>query len=210
MKIVTFSLNETKNFTSKNNKFKFTLEGKIDKQLNSTSFKAEIPILQIKKKKVSCDFIIKNDQKAELKCDLDFTEYKQEYSEYNFKVTTIENNDNSIFLARINEISLINGLNEEEEKNNKVLIIVLSVVITATVGIGVGVFIYIYLKRKKLKNIEANNDTVNHNLNNNINNNNSKNKLNANDVSAINEVKEIKNIDINQNDKLILNENKVN
>ena len=61
-----------------------------------------------------------------------------------------------------------------------------------------------------MKNIEANNDTVNHNLNNTINNNNSKNKLNANDVSAINEVKEIKNIDINQNDKLILNENKVN
>ena len=61
-----------------------------------------------------------------------------------------------------------------------------------------------------MKNIEANNDTVIHNLNNTINNNNSKNKLNANDVSAINEVKEIKNIDINQNDKLILNENKIN
>jgi hypothetical protein len=52
LKIVTFNFNETNNFTSKNNKFKFTLEGKIDKQLEPTSFKAEIPILQIKKKKV--------------------------------------------------------------------------------------------------------------------------------------------------------------
>ena len=183
MKIVTFSLNGSKNFTSNNYKFDFTLEGKIDKQLEPTSFNAEIPILQIKKKNASCQFIIKEEQKAEINCDLDFNEYKNISNEFNFKVTTIENNNNSIYLARIDEISLfyVENIENEEEKNNKILVIVLSVVGSVVVAGGVGVFLYLCLKKKKLKVNENNNITTRQN----IDNSNNKMKVD-NEVGELN------------------------
>ena len=204
MKIVTFSLNGSKNFTSKNYKFNFTLEGKIDKQLEPTSFNAEIPILQIKKKNASCQFIIKEEQKAEINCDLDFNEYKNVYNEFNFKVTTIENNNNSIYLAGIDEISLFNERIEEnietemeviknKKKDNKVLVIVLSVVGSVVVAGGVGVFLYIYLKKKKLKVNENNNITNRQNIDNPINDN-SNNKINVD-----NDKKEVGVLTLNEN-----------
>ena len=151
---------------------------------------------KLKKKNASCQFVIKEEQKAEINCDLDFNEYKNEYDEFNFKVTTIENNDNSIFLAGIDEISLFNeGVEEEIEsekkKKNKVLVIVLSVVGSVLVASGVGVFLYLYLKKKKLK-VNENNNITNRENNYSLN---TKNKLNDD-----NDKKEI--------DVLTLSENK--
>ena len=149
--------------------------------------------------------MIKEEQKAEINCDLDFNEYKNKYDEFNFKVTTIENNNNSIFLAGIDEISLLNenleiienkkyemGEIENEKKNNDLVIIVSFVCSVAVIGV-VGAFLCFYLKKKKLKVNENNNITNRDNTDNSLNNN-SKNRLNV-DIDK----KEKKDIILNEN-----------
>lgn len=155
-----FNLDEVKNITSNNYHFDFTLDGKLNKDLNEQSFDVKIPLNKIEDKTVQCKFNIKTNKTASLKCDFNLEEYKNTYQNFSLKVTEVSDTSNTpIYLSRINEVNLIheeNGKEEEEDDddgNKKVIIIVVVVVVSVAVvsgGSGLGFFLY---RRKKNKNL---------------------------------------------------------
>ena len=150
--LVTFIPNEVNNITSKDYHFNLELNGKLNKDLKEQSLDVQIPISQIKDKFVGCKFNIRNDRKAELKCDLDFKKYKDKYDLFSLKLTEIvDSSDTPIYLSRINEAKLIH---EEKKESHTVLIVVLVVVGVVVIAGGVvgGIFLYKRYKRKKNEN----------------------------------------------------------
>jgi hypothetical protein len=156
LKTSTFSLDEIKNITSNDYKFNFTLNGKLNRQLNPVTIDAKLPFGEIEDKKADCLFIIKENKKADLSCEINTEEYK-EYKTLSFKVSEIGDENNPIYLAKINEIYLINEEEAEEEseekdeKDYKALIIGL---VCGGVGLGIVVTVIIILVKryKKKKN----------------------------------------------------------
>ena len=157
--LVVFSPDEVNNITSKDYHFNLALNGKLNKDLQEQSLNVQIPLNQIKDKKVGCTFNIKSDRNAELKCDLDFEEYEDNYNIFSLKVTEItDSSDTSIYLSRINEAKLIH---EEKDKDHTVLIVVIVVVCVVVIAGGTvaGIFLYKRYKNKKIENNELDNNT---------------------------------------------------
>ena len=157
--LVVFSPDEVNNITSKDYHFNLALNGKLNKDLQEQSLNVQIPLNQIKDKKVGCTFNIKSDRNAELKCDLDFEEYEDNYNIFSLKVTEItDSSDTSIYLSRINEAKLIH---EEKDKDHTVLIVVIVVVCVVVIAGGTvaGIFLYKRYKKKKIENNELDNNT---------------------------------------------------
>ena len=177
VKLTTFVLDTVPTFTSKDYHFVFTLNGNLTRNLSKMSFDAKLSVSQIKNKSVICKFNVKEEKQADLNCDVDFEEYKNEYSEFSFKVTTIDHNDESIFLTRINEVRLVH----EEKKNYTAIIIIVVVIVVAAAGIISGVIIY--KKKKKIIPNEENNQNNNNDINNQNNNNDINNQNNNNNES---------------------------
>lgn len=145
IKLTTFSLNEAKTITSPDYHFDFTLEGKLNRKLEAATINAQIPLSNIKDKKVECKFNIKENKEADLSCDINLEEYK-EYNQFSFKVTEIGSNENPIYLSRINEITLITV--NEKKKDYKIIIIICVIVGVIIISIVVGIIIF---KMKKAK-----------------------------------------------------------
>ena len=139
------------------------------------SFDAKLSVSQIKNKSVICKFNVKEEKRADLNCDVDFEEYKNEHKEFSFKVTTIDHDDQSIFLTRINEVRLVH---EEKKNYTAIIIIVVVIVVVAAGGISAGV--YLYKKKKKIPNEENNQNNNNQNVNNGNNQNNLESNSNTN------------------------------
>ena len=139
---------DVKNITSDNYQFNFKLNGTLNKELKEDTLTVQIPINQIKDKNVNCSFNIRVNKTADLECNLNFDQHRNEnYTYFSFKVIEVkDNSDTPIYLSKINEFKLIHGENktveqttsssaeEKEEKNNKVVIIVIASVLG---GIGV-------------------------------------------------------------------------
>ena len=147
IKLATFTLDEIKSITSPDYHFDFTLKGKLNRNLEVGTINAQIPLSQIKDKNVECKFNIKENNEAELSCDINLEEYK-DYNKFSFKVTEIGSNENPIYLSRINEITLISE-NENKMKKNYTIIIIVCVILGAIIiSIVVGIIIF---KMKKVK-----------------------------------------------------------
>jgi hypothetical protein len=109
---IIFELDEIKNQTSKNYSFDFTLPGVINKKIKPITIEGEIKLAEIKNKTANCQLNIKENCKADLRCQLNIEKYK-EYKTLSFKVSEIGNENNKIYLSKINEILLINEENEK-------------------------------------------------------------------------------------------------
>ena len=175
VKLTTFVLDEVPTFTSKDYHFDFSLSGNLTRDLPKMSFDAKLSVSQIKNKSVICKFNVKEEKRADLNCDVDFEEYKNEHKEFSFKVTTIDHDDQSIFLTRINEVRLVH---EEKKNYTAIIIIVVVIVVVAAGGISAGV--YLYKKKKKIPNEENNQNNNNQNVNNGNNQNNLESNSNTN------------------------------
>ena len=163
--LVIFNFNETKNITSKDYNFDFTLNGKLNKKLKEDSIDVEIPINQILNYNVTCKFNIKANQNANLKCNFNLEKYKNDFKEFSLKVTEVsDSSENPIFLSRINEIKLIHEDNDEDDDDDNnaavIIICVVASIVVAGVGIGVGVYFYKIHKIKKLKKNNLNYSSV--------------------------------------------------
>ena len=111
--LAVFLPDNVSNITSKDYHFDLNLNGKLNKNFSQQSLDVQIPLNPIKDKKVECNFNILEDQNAVLKCDIELEEYKDNFSEFYFKVTEIkDSNEKSIYLSRINEVRFIH---EEQE-----------------------------------------------------------------------------------------------
>ena len=141
LKTTTFIIDEIKNQTSKNYNFDFTLDGKLSKDLSSGKIDIKLPLAQIEKS-ADCTFNIKGNKNAGLSCKLNVENFK-EYDILCFKVTDIEDGDNTIYLSKINEVYLIN---EHKDKKNYTGLIV--GIVCGVVGIAIIIFLIIFFVKK--------------------------------------------------------------
>jgi len=150
IKLTTFSLDEVKSITSPDYHFEFTLKGKLNRNLEAGTIDAQIPLSQIKDKKIECKFNIKENEEADLSCDINLEEYK-DYNQFSFKVTEIGTNENPIYLSRINEITLISG--NKMKKNYIIIIIICAIIGAIIISIIIGIII-IKIKKEKTNIID--------------------------------------------------------
>ena len=167
---VIFNFNGTNSIKSKDYNFDFTLNGKLNKELKEDSFDVEIPLNQILNKNVSCTFNIKANQNADLKCNFNLEQYKNNFKQFSLKVTEVcDSSNNPIFLSRINELKLIHEDNDEDNDINVAVIVgsVVASVVVAGAGIGIGVYLYKAHKLKKLAKNSLNDKSIKINSRNN-------------------------------------------
>ena len=173
IKLTTFSLDEIKSITSPDYHFDFTLKGKLNRELEVGTIDAQIPLSQIRDKKVECKFNIKENKEADLSCDINLEEYK-DYNKFSFKVTEIGSNENPIYLSRINEITLISENENKMKKNYTIIIIVCAIVGAIIISIIIGIIIF---KMKKINSNVIKDEKINQKYLKNIHYVDSKSKL---------------------------------
>ena len=127
-KYVTFEINEIQNIKSKNYIFDFKIEGKINKEISRKAINTELELNEIEENAI-CTFNIEENKKANLYCNMDVNKYKEQ-NLFTFKTYEINTDDNDFYLAKIDEILLINdeepkedAKEEEEEKKKKIIIL---------------------------------------------------------------------------------------
>ena len=155
--LVIFTIDEAKDIVSEDYHFDVTINGKLNKDLSPESINVQIPLSKIKGKTVGCTFNIKENKAADLKCDLNFEEYKNSYNRFALKVTEItDSSNNNIYLSRLNEVNFIH--NEKDDKKIVIIIIIVIVCVIVVVGgIILGIYLYKRYKKKKMQNLNINN-----------------------------------------------------
>ena len=149
-----FSPNEIKNIISEDYHFDIKLYGKLNKELSESSLDIKLNISQINDKSFDCVFNIKKDKNADIKCDLNLENYKDISQQFSFKVTEVKSEDNNpIYLSRINEVKLIHE-EKEEKKYVVVIVVVVVAVVIAAGGTGLGIFLFKRHKRAKLSHMD--------------------------------------------------------
>ena len=153
LKYVTFELNEIQNITAKNYIFDFKIDGKINKEVPKKSIDTELEINEIEDK-ATCTFNIEEDKiTANLECKIDIKKYKEQEI-FTFKTAEIKTDENDFYLAKIDEVLLINDGEEEKKKDYTVIIIVCVIVGVLIIG-GIALLI-IFLVRKSKKPVVEN------------------------------------------------------
>ena len=184
LRYATFEINEIKNITSKNYLFDFKIEGKINKEISTKTIDSELELNEIEER-AKCIFIIEEDKKANLKCNINIKNHKDKKI-FTFKTLEINTDENDIYLARIDEILLINK--REEKKGIPILVIIL-IVAGGLIVISAIITLIICLVRKKAKNnpntIEKSHFNIN-GQNNEVKMNQSKEILNKNEKKLFN------------------------
>ena len=142
-----FTLDEIKNQTSNNYKFNFILNGKLDRELEPQTIEAKLELAEINNKKADCKMEIKENKTADLNCFLSIDDYKN-YNYFTFKVGEIGEEENPIFLNKINEIYLINE-SKEKDKNKALLIGIIVGCIGGTIIILTIIFLIVRRSKKR-------------------------------------------------------------
>ena len=173
MKYATFEMNNIQNQTAKDNIFDFKLEGKLNKEIEKGTFNKELDLNEIEDK-INCSFVVEDNKNASLNCKIDINNHKDK-SIFSFKTSEIETDKNNIYLAKLNEVYLLN-INEQEKKEDKTNIgLIVGCTIAGVVLVGGGIALVVFLLKRKNNSIP---DTANNNprmkamVGNNINNGN--------------------------------------
>ena len=155
LKYVVFEMNQIENPRANNYIFDFKIEGKINKEIAPGSIKADLELNEIEEK-AACNFVVEEDKyTSNLNCKMDISKYK-EMTLFTFKTSEINTDDNDIFLAKLDEVSLINEKDEEEKKNYTAIIIVSVIAGVLVIGGTTALIIY-FIKCKKKTNTNLNN-----------------------------------------------------
>ena len=138
-KIVVFKMKEIiTSINAQNFKFKFTIDGKLDKEITTSenTLTREFELAEIDSK-ASCTFNIGQSRVASLSCDLNVENHKN-INTFSFKTFEIITDNNEIYLSRFTDISLINSKeNNKEDDDNKKVIIAVSVVCSVVAAAGI-------------------------------------------------------------------------
>ena len=152
MKYATFEMDEIKNQLAKNYIFDFKIEGKLNKEIAKGNINTELELNEIEDK-LNCNFAIEDNQKANLNCRLDISDYKNQKI-FSFKTSEINDENNNIYIAKLDEVLLINDVKEETDKKNYLWLII-GCVIGGAILFGIGIGLTIYLIKRKKKNTEV-------------------------------------------------------
>ena len=150
--IITFEINDLQNQTLMNYSLDFKINGTINKKINPIEIKTKLEFNEIEEK-VDCNFIIEENQTANLNCTIRLDKYKEKKS-FSFTTSEILEDNIDIYLSKINEILFINKY-EEEKKDKKKEINYLIIIIICIVSLIIYIISYIiiyYLVKKKSKN----------------------------------------------------------
>ena len=165
--ITVFEMDEVANQISEDYKFDFTISGQINRELEPDTIKANFKLIGIVNKTADCEFNIKENQTADIKCYVDLKNYKDK-EPFRFKTIEFKYKESSIFLNRFNEIKLVH----QEKKPNiwKIILIVAACILFLIIIIIAIILIRIFLKKRKI--IKTNIPNLN-----NLDYNNPKNKI---------------------------------
>jgi hypothetical protein len=152
MKYATFEMDEIKNQLAKNYIFDFKIEGKLNKEIAKGNINTELELNEIEDK-LNCNFAIEDNQKANLNCKLDISDYKNQKI-FSFKTSEINDENNNIYIAKLDEVLLINDIKEQTDKKNYLWLII-GCVIGGAILFGCGIGLTIYLIKRKKKNTEV-------------------------------------------------------
>ena len=158
-KIIIFQMNEEiDNITANDFKFNFTIEGKFNKHISNIplTIQKEFYLSEVDTK-ANCLFLISENLNANLSCEIDMKKHKniKTFSFITSEINTDEGDE--IYLAKLNNIKLINSLEKEKDKKNKTTIIIIIVIcgIVVIVGLSIGIF---FMVKKVKSNEEKKND----------------------------------------------------
>ena len=152
MKYVTFEMNEIKNQIAINYIFDFKIEGKLNKEMSKININADLDLNEIEEK-INCNFTVEDNKKANLNCKLDINDYKDQKI-FSFKTSEINDENNNIYIAKLDEVLLLNDIKEDKDKKNNLWLIIGCVIGgVILIGCAIGLTIY-FIKRKKKNNIE--------------------------------------------------------
>ena len=152
IKYITFEMNEIKNQTTNNLTFDFIIEGKLNREITKGSIIGKLDLNEIQEK-VDFIFSFNDNKKANLTCKLDINKHKN-INVFSFKTSEIKNENNKIYVSKLDEVLLINGYKEDlvepEKKNNVGAIIGCTIAGIILIG-GIIAFIIYMIKTKKNK-----------------------------------------------------------
>ncbi len=150
-KIIVFKMDkEIYNITANDFKFNFQIDGKLSKDITPVTLERELELAEVDTK-AKCKFIIGSNKIANLICDLDVNNHK-DISTFSFKTSEIQTDDknNDIYLAKFNDIELINSQEKEKEDTKLKPWIIAIIVICCVLGAaGIGFGIYFIIKKTK-------------------------------------------------------------
>ena len=149
MKYVTFEMNEIRNQIAINYIFDFKIEGKLNKEMSKININADLDLNEIEEK-INCNFTVEDNKKANLNCKLDINDYKDQKI-FSFKTSEINDENNNIYIAKLDEVLLLNDIKEDTDKKNY-LWLILGCVIGGVILIGCAIGLTIYLIKRKKKN----------------------------------------------------------
>ena len=127
--------------------------------MNETTLKAILEFVEINKP-AECDFNIRDNQKADIKCNINLENYK-EYKEFTFKTIEIglENQVGSIFLNRFNEIKLVYNEKKVDENKKKTDYLKIILIIIAVILVVI-IVIFIFVLKKVLSKKVTDNQNI--------------------------------------------------
>jgi len=148
--VTVFEMDEVVDQKSENYTFDFIIYGRINKELEPDIIQTKFELRRIKNIFADCEFNIRENQTADLKCHVNLEEYKEK-DIFKFKTIEFQYKESSIYLNRFNEINLVH---DEREKKSKTLtiIIVISIILAIILVIIVFFLIRNISKKKKIEN----------------------------------------------------------
>ena len=143
--VTVFEMDEVVDQKSENYTFDFIIYGRINKELEPDIIKTKFELKRIKNIFADCEFHIKENQTAELKCHVNLEEHKEK-EVFKFRTIEFQYKHSSIYLNRFNEINLVHE--EREKKSNTLTIIIIVIAIILFIIIAI---LLIFLIRKLSK-----------------------------------------------------------
>jgi hypothetical protein len=147
--IIVFEMDEVVEQKSENYTFDFIIYGRINKELEPDTIQTKFELRRIKGVLADCEFNIRENQTADLKCHVNLDEHKEK-EVFKFRTIEFQYKDSSIYLNRFNEINLVHE--EKEKKSNTLIIIIIALVVI--LAIIITIFIIFFIRKiSKKKNV---------------------------------------------------------
>ena len=143
--VTVFEMDEVVDQISENYTFDFIIYGRINKALEPDVIKTKFELKRIKNIFVDCEFTIRENQTADLKCHVNLDEVKEK-EVFKFRTIEFQYKESTIYINRFNEISLVH---EEKEKKSNTLII--TIIVVAIILVIILAICLIFLIRKLSK-----------------------------------------------------------
>ena len=149
--IIVFEMDEVVDQKSENYTFDFIIYGRINKELDPDTIQTKFELRRIQNVFADCEFNIRENQTADLKCHVNLDEHKEK-EVFKFRTIEFQYKDSSIYLNRINEINLVHE--DKEKKSNTLLILLIATTIILIIIIIILIILFVRKATKKKSDLD--------------------------------------------------------